>query len=930
MNKFLKAIMCAGLCGSMVFAVACNNESNTPTPGPKPDDEPPKTQTYDPETRPLYLSIGAVDGNFNPFFYTSLTDGQVVSMTQSALITSEVIKNANGDDEVIPVAGDEYPTVAKDYTTTYYRPDGTVTTNSAEAAEEGGRTEYEFLIKKGMKFSNGSEISIKDVLFNFYIYLDPSYTGSNTMYSVDIQGLLAYRENDSTLSDDSSGQSYLDESKAQERIQKIVDWSNSRNDVTEEDIKDDLEIVKNLFTEELNSDWTSNSTSWSTNYETNYSFKYTWQAFLFMEGEIAIQQEEDGTGRVYDIRVDGNGNKITDRDSEEYKNGKNLTTLDPWHDDCTVTSDGDRRNYDTLVGAQAILDAIDEATEGLVNEDGSIKEGKETEYEEATKAYCINRLFATNTSRTYIWRVVSFWNTARTAYSYFVADEHGKRTSGSNNPQYYIPGLQTKTVTTFNGKDLGEEYDVFKIVVNKVDPAAIWQFGVSIAPLYYYSGTWTNPKTKVTKNYVADFNGHLNGGKGIIEEGHEAETCFGLERDNIDFLNDVVKTESKTGVPKGAGAYMAADENGREASRRSQFFDANIINYVRNPYFNTMGEKIENAKIRTLRYRVLDEDKIIASLNTGAIDYGEPNATPTNMTSITTGEAASRLGYSTYRTNGYGYVGINAGKVPDVNVRRVIMSVMNVNDALRYYGSNLATNIYRSLSATSWAYPSNITTLPDYIYAASKSANPDEIKAYLLANGYEMRNGVLTNRTTNESLTYTFTIAGANTDHPAYTMFKKAEEILNKAGFKITVSTDPNALIQLTRGGLSVWAAAWSAGVDPDMYQVWHMDSNATSVLNWGYDVIKQNQNDYSYEWGIIQDLSAKIEEGRSTDDKNERISIYGECLELVMQLSVELPVYQRNDLCVYNKKVIDAKTLNQNPNCYLSLINNIWEVNYL
>jgi hypothetical protein len=34
---------------------------------------------------------------------------------------------------------------------------------------------------------------MEDVLFNFYVYLDPVYTGSNTLYSTDILGLSEYR-----------------------------------------------------------------------------------------------------------------------------------------------------------------------------------------------------------------------------------------------------------------------------------------------------------------------------------------------------------------------------------------------------------------------------------------------------------------------------------------------------------------------------------------------------------------------------------------------------------------------------------------------------------------------------------------------------------------------------------------------------------------
>ena len=915
MNKILKAIMCTALCGTVAIASAacgCNKD-------PDPD----ATQQYDPENRPLFLSIGAVDGNFNPFFYTSLTDGQVVSMTQSALITTEVRKNASGNDEVIPVADDDHPTIAKDFTIKYFTKDGVETLDSKNA-KDGGKTEYEFLIKKGMKYADGTEITIKDVLFNFYVYLDPAYTGSNTMYSVDIQGLLAYQENNDLLEDGDGSQAYLDEANADARVERIFNWSYNNEGELGAEGEADIAVVKKLFKEELESDWTSNATSWAVNYETNYNFQHAWEAYLFMEGAISAQKgTRTSNNTTYDLRVDANGNWL-DPDTEAYKNGTTLTWLDPWHEKAEADPNND---HWSKTGADHIIKAIQDATtaEKIAQKKADLGCTDEQAYEELTKSWCINDyLYVNKTQDNTIWEVVTQWGTAQTAYRYFVADEHGKRTSGSPNPRHYISGIQTKQVTKFGetGKEyeLDGTYDVFKIVINEIDPAAIWQFGVSIAPLNYYSGTWHE------KDYVAGFNGHENGGKGPNGQ----VPCFGLEKDNINFLNEVVKDTNKNGVPVGAGAYAASTSTGGtdpKATSRSKFNNNGIIYYERNPYFGTMGSGIENAKIKYLRYRVVDEDKIIASLLSGDIDYGEPNATPQNNTRIE--QSSDTLASVTYRTNGYGYVGVNAGKVPDVNVRRIIMGVMNTADAIKYYGASLATNIHRSMSVTSWAYP-NVNSFKSEI-SQFKKYTASDITDYLTKNGYEMKNGVLTSKTNpNETLTYTFTIAGANADHPAYTMFKDAAELLNNAGFKITVSTDANALMELTRGGLQVWAAAWSAGVDPDMYQVYHMDSNATSVLNWGYDVIKKKSSEYPFEWSTIQALSAKIEEARATDDKDERKEIYASCLDMVMDLAVELPVYQRNDLCVYNKTIIDPASLNQNYNCYNGLINNIWEVNYL
>jgi len=181
-------------------------------------------------------------------------------------------------------------------------------------------------------------------------------------------------------------------------------------------------------------------------------------------------------------------------------------------------------------------------------------------------------------------------------------------------------------------------------------------------------------------------------------------------------------------------------------------------------------------------------------------------------------------------------------------------------------------------------------------------------------------------------LKLTFTIAGDSNDHPAYDMFDQAKKFLNSCGFEISVQTDVRALAKLATGDLQVWAAAWSSTVDPDMYQVYHKDSNATSTKNWGYDAIKADKVKYSYEWGIIEELSTKIDLARESLDNRkggERARIYAEALDLVMDLAVEFPTYQRNDLVVLNKDVVDIATVNTKANCYESVIDRLWEVNY-
>ena len=128
---------------------------------------------YDNENDALVFSTLEVDGVFNPFFTTSGTDSTVVGMTQIGML--------GNDSAGLPTWGDEYDVITKDLQiTTVGEGDDAITT-------------YLFVLKNNVRFSNGSYLTIKDVLFNYYVYLDPVYSGSSTIYSTDIVGLKEYR-----------------------------------------------------------------------------------------------------------------------------------------------------------------------------------------------------------------------------------------------------------------------------------------------------------------------------------------------------------------------------------------------------------------------------------------------------------------------------------------------------------------------------------------------------------------------------------------------------------------------------------------------------------------------------------------------------------------------------------------------------------------
>ena len=116
-----------------------------------------------------------LDGLFNPFFSTSATDGTIVAMTQIGMLSSKL----NDEGEVDVAFGQNEATVTLDF--------------EQSELNENNETVYTFVLKNGIKYSDGHPLTMEDVLFNLYVYLDPVYTGSATIYSTDIKGLAAYR-----------------------------------------------------------------------------------------------------------------------------------------------------------------------------------------------------------------------------------------------------------------------------------------------------------------------------------------------------------------------------------------------------------------------------------------------------------------------------------------------------------------------------------------------------------------------------------------------------------------------------------------------------------------------------------------------------------------------------------------------------------------
>ena len=840
------------------------------------------------------IMTDTLDGLFNPFFSTSASDGTIVSMTQIGMLTSDT--DEKGDAQV--AFGPEYSVVTLDYQSKY-----DINESSENPDEKQGVTTYTFVIKNGLKFSDGKPLTIEDVLFNMYVYLDPVYTGSSTMYSTDIQGLSQYR-----IQQNLSGGTNADEhltnlarTKAASRItelinvfrtfekssgtyetteekmrDKIATWglsagyksaiSNDPDSVTNDQLLKDYEKTLELFKKELERDYEAAKEAYTEEpYKSNGFDEIT--SFMYMEGYVKVEfGEKDGK-----LNADKSVIKKVERDYPSSIDSKEKAI---------------QYVYDSKINSELhiILSAWATATE------------LQTLYMAQAKEVILKEnmvdgqlLYPTISGIVSLGHNTDIESVTIGEKTYTVAHDHKP-----------------------DGTPLNEdEYDVLQIKINGIDPKAVWNFSFAVAPQHYYA-----------EGYEVD-----------IENNN-----FGVEYASFDFMTNVIQSQRNVTVPMGAGAYMATNGQGADQVTGTEFFSNNVVYFKSNPYFE---ESLEaslpedstvdyHVNIDKVRYQIVPATDALTMLQSGTVHYVTPQLTKDNMKLLNSLESK---GYNKLSVDqlGYGYIGINASYVKNIYLRKAIMSAMDTGLALQYYEAGTAEQIFWPMSTVSWAYPKdengNNESSNGYDYPAR---NFNEEKALQTIKDYMGKAKEHTMGYSDADLKVTFTIAGSNlTDHPTYQVFQTAAKLLNECGWDVEVVADSQALTKLSTGSLAVWAAAWGTTVDPDMYQVYHKNSNASSVKAWGYNAILSNPTSYHIEEGILNELSAIIDDARETDDREVRTALYEEAMGYVLDLAVELPVYQRQQLYAYNAKILDPTSFPQDLNPYSTPLDRLWEIKF-
>ena len=351
-------------------------------------------------------------------------------------------------------------------------------------------------------------------------------------------------------------------------------------------------------------------------------------------------------------------------------------------------------------------------------------------------------------------------------------------------------------------------------------------------------------------------------------------------------------------------------------------------------------------KTKNIQFKTTSEADMVPGVVQGTVDISSPSLSKAALEQICSEnsngeENGDTLSITKTDYNGYGYIGMNSKNVcvggdnaseQSKDLRKAIATVLAVyrDVAIDSYYGDAAAVINYPISNTSWAAPQKSDADYKAAFSTDVDGNPiytdgmseDEkydaalqaALGYFEAAGYTVQDGKLTAAPEGAKLEYELMIGGGgNGDHPSFAIVTAASEALAKIGFKLDINdlADSSILWNATEAGTAeIWCAAWSATLDPDMYQVY--DSNGGSA--------------YMYEINSPE-LDQMVEDGRTNTDQTYHKAVYKEALDFIVDFAVEIPVYQRQECSLYSTERVNMDSITPDQSTYYTWMNEAYNV---
>lgn len=480
--------------------------------------------------------------------------------------------------------------------------------------------------------------------------------------------------------------------------------------------------------------------------------------------------------------------------------------------------------------------------------------------------------------------------TANTTFFGFMNELH---------PEFAVGVATGDSAANIAGIEKTGDYSI-RITMDSFDATAIYKLPVTVAPLHYYG----------------------------------SEDLYDYENNKFGFVKgDLSLVKAVTTKPLGAGPYkFDSYENGVVT------FSANENYYKGCP------------EIETVLFKETPDSDKLSGIASGTFDISDPSMNLNTLNAIkeynSNGELVGDVLYTNLVDNlGYGYIGISANnvKVGDDKasaeskaLRKAFATLFASyrDTVINSYYAEMAAVIQYPISNTSWAAPKpadegyklaySVDAEGNSIYTADMTEEQKYEAAlaaavsFLKAAGYtyDEAAGKFTAAPEGASMTYEVIIpADGIGDHPAYGILTASKEALATVGITLEINDPSDSSVwndALEANTAEMWAGAWGATVDPDMYQVYHSDNaNGNGT----------NSNHYAIQDAKLDEL---ILAARESADQSYRKATYKECLEIILDWGVEIPTYQRQNAVVVSEERVKVDTLTPDITTFWGWMNDI------
>lgn len=335
---------------------------------------------------------------------------------------------------------------------------------------------------------------------------------------------------------------------------------------------------------------------------------------------------------------------------------------------------------------------------------------------------------------------------------------------------------------------------------------------------------------------------------------------YGVAEDGTEYKKgDMTVLKSRNSAPMGCGPYIFKS------------YENNIVSLEANPNYFKGAPKTPN-----LKFQVVSEANKVDVVTKGEVDIADPAADKETMKRLD----EEGIEYNLTDNNGYGYIGINANRIPDINVRKGLMHLMNREPAVKSYFGDLAEVLERPMTSTLPEYPEDAE--PYYEYSKEKA-----MECFAAAGYTKDANGKLVNAN-GEQLKVEVGVSNLKT-HPTAGIFSQMKLDMEELGAELLVSDlQFNVLSdRMQSGDLDMFALAWGNSNNCDLTQIFHSKAADGAGSN------RYNLKD--------PNVDALIEEVATTLDLEERKELVAQELDLIMENAVVMPVYQRKNLNIFS-----------------------------